>query len=67
MRAPLAKPVCRIALVAIGVMCSMSIGVRSGPQIGIQGGPPRFAFERLAFAPSELVGVAETGRARVDV
>ena len=24
-------------------------------------------FERLAFAPSELVGVAETGRARVDV
>jgi hypothetical protein len=23
-------------------------------------------FERLAFAPSELVGVAETGRARVD-
>jgi hypothetical protein len=24
-------------------------------------------FERLAFAPSELAGVAETGRARVDV
>src|SRR5271169_3542630 len=24
-------------------------------------------FERLAFAPSEVVGVAETGRARVDV
>ena len=51
MRAPLAKPVCLIALVAIGVMCSMSIGVRSGPQIGIQGGPPRFAFRAISVRP----------------
>jgi hypothetical protein len=29
--------------------------------------PLVFRFERLAFAPSELVRVAETGRARVDV
>ena len=27
--------------------------------------PPFLRFERLALAPSELVGVAETGRARV--
>ena len=29
--------------------------------------PPFLRFERLALAPSELVGVAETGRARVGV
>src|SRR5271156_2208102 len=29
--------------------------------------PLGLRFGRLAFAPSELVGVAETGRARVDV
>ena len=29
--------------------------------------PPFLRFERLALAPSELVGVAETGRARVVV
>ena len=54
---------------ALGALTAtwMSIGVGSGPRIGIQKGPPCFRFERLAFAPSELVRVAETGRARVDV
>ena len=49
------------------VEAPMSIGIRSGPRIGIQKGPPFLRFERLALAPSELVGVAETGRARVGV
>jgi hypothetical protein len=32
-----------------------------------KGDPLVLHFERLALAPSELVGVAETGRARVGV
>jgi hypothetical protein len=45
----------------------VSIGIRSGPWIGIQKGPPFLRFERLALVRSELVGVAETGRAQVGV
>ena len=37
------------------------------PRSASKGDPLVLRFERLAFAPSELVGVAETGRARVDV
>jgi hypothetical protein len=37
------------------------------PRSASKGDPLVLHFERLAFAPSELVGVAETGRARVDV
>ena len=43
----------------------VSIGIGSGPPIGIQQDPFVLRFERLALASSELVGVAETGRARV--
>jgi hypothetical protein len=44
-----------------GRLALMSIGVQSGPRIGIQKGP------HLTLAPSELVGVVETARARVGV
>jgi hypothetical protein len=56
------------ALVDSGSDRNMSIGVRSGPRGSASKRDPHFLrFERLALSPSELVGVAETGRARVGV
>src|SRR3974390_784463 len=43
----------------------LSIGVRSGPPSASKRDPLVLRFERLALAGSELVGVAETARARV--
>jgi hypothetical protein len=45
---------------------TLSIGIQWGPRIGIQKGPLVLRFEGLA-APSEPVGVAEMGRARLSV
>ena len=45
----------------------LSIGVGLGPRIRTTKRDPLvLRFGRLAFAPSELVGVAEAGRARVE-
>ncbi len=52
----------------VGESQNMSIGVGPGPQIQHPKEDPLvLRFERLAFAPSELAGIAETGRARVEV
>jgi hypothetical protein len=47
------------------VCCQLALD--RDPVSASKGDPLVLRFERLAFAPSELVGVAETGRARVDV
>jgi len=52
--------------VATGNMECQSASDRD-PRSASKRDPLVLRFERLAFAPSELVGVAETGRARVDV
>jgi hypothetical protein len=43
----------------------VSIGIGTGPLIGVQMGPFDRRILVVALAPSELVGVAETARARM--
>ena len=55
----------RVQAIAVGATCQSALD--RDPVSASKRDPLVLRFERLAFAPSELAGVAETGRARVDV
>ena len=57
----------RLRRVITNVMDKCQSALDWDPRSASKRDPLVFRLERLAFAPSELAGVAETGRARVDV